>query len=101
MDGRRINPFNKQISQYLGIDYFLSDEAQGDKQKETIRNKCATYLDRAEKLKQHIKGGKGKKPVKADNEDSNKNNSDSDSEADPERKKLQEKLTGHYFYYLY
>uniref|UniRef100_A0A914V7I0 MIT domain-containing protein n=1 Tax=Plectus sambesii TaxID=2011161 RepID=A0A914V7I0_9BILA len=77
------------------VEYFLHAvkyEAQGDKQKEAIRNKCLTYLDRAEKLKQHIKGDK-KKPVKADNEDSNKNNSDSDSE-DPERKKLQEKLTG-------
>jgi hypothetical protein len=49
-------------------------------------------------LKQHIKGGgkDKKKPVKENSEDPNKNNSDSDSEADPERKKLQEKLTGQF-----
>jgi len=41
--------------------YFL-DEAQGEKSKESIRQKCLQYLDRAEKLKQYLKGKK-KKPV--------------------------------------
>lgn len=49
------------------MEYFLHAikyEAQGDKAKESIRAKCITYLDRAEKLKEYLKGGK-KKPIKA------------------------------------
>jgi vacuolar protein-sorting-associated protein 4 len=42
----------------------ISDEAQGDKAKESIRAKCLQYLDRAEKLKQYLKKGKKQKPVK-------------------------------------
>lgn len=34
---------------------FLTDEAQGDKAKQSIRAKCAEYLDRAEKLKEYLK----------------------------------------------
>jgi vacuolar protein-sorting-associated protein 4 len=41
-----------------------SDEAQGDKAKESIRAKCLQYLDRAEKLKTYLKKGKKQKPVK-------------------------------------
>lgn len=41
----------------------LPDEAQGDKAKESIRMKCAQYLDRAEKLKAYVQKKK-KKPVK-------------------------------------
>lgn len=41
----------------------VSDEAQGEKAKESIRAKCVQYLERAENLKDHIKKGK-KKPVK-------------------------------------
>ena len=32
-------------------------EAQSDKVKESIRAKCVTYLERAEKLKEYIKAG--------------------------------------------
>lgn len=32
-----------------------ADEAQGDKAKQSIRAKCAEYLDRAEKLKEYLK----------------------------------------------
>ena len=49
------------------VEYFLHAikyEAQSDKAKESIRAKCITYLERAEKLKEYIKGGK-KKPIKA------------------------------------
>ena len=49
------------------VEYFLHAikyEAQSDKAKESIRAKCVTYLERAEKLKEYIKGGK-KKPIKA------------------------------------
>jgi vacuolar protein-sorting-associated protein 4 len=50
-----------------GVEYFLHAikyEAQGDKAKESIRAKCLQYLDRAEKLKQYLKKGNKKKPVK-------------------------------------
>lgn len=40
------------------------DEAQGEKAKESIRAKCLQYLDRAEKLKEYLKKGSKKKPVK-------------------------------------
>ena len=39
------------------------DEAQGEKSKESIRQKCIQYLERAEKLKQYVKGKNKKKPV--------------------------------------
>ena len=48
------------------VEFFLHAikyEAQSDKAKESIRAKCSTYLERAEKLKEYIKGGK-KKPIK-------------------------------------
>ena len=45
----------------------LADEAQSDKAKESIRGKCAQYLDRAEKLKEHLakKKPNSKKAAKA------------------------------------
>lgn len=39
------------------------DEAQGEKAKQSIRAKCAEYLDRAEKLKEYLKK-KEKAPAK-------------------------------------
>ncbi|VDN53364.1 unnamed protein product, partial [Dracunculus medinensis] len=74
-----------------GIDYFLHAikyEAQSDKQKETIRQRCSSYLDRAEKVKEYLKSGANKKKAVKDD------GSDSDSEKDPENKKLQERLSG-------
>ena len=44
--------------------HYISDEAQSDKAKESIRAKCVQYLDRAEKLKQYVNKGSNKKPVK-------------------------------------
>jgi len=42
-----------------------SDEAHSDKAKESIRAKCAQYLERAEKLKEHVDNKDNKrKPVK-------------------------------------
>jgi vacuolar protein-sorting-associated protein 4 len=49
------------ISKYANV----ADEAQGERAKESIRSKCLQYLDRAEKLKEYLKKGKSKKPVKA------------------------------------
>jgi vacuolar protein-sorting-associated protein 4 len=86
-----------------GVEYFLHAikyEAQSERAKESIRGKCVQYLERAEKLKEHLKKNK-KKPVKAgDGEESKKTNGskeDSDSDEsgeDPEKKKLQSKLEG-------
>ncbi|CAD7077411.1 unnamed protein product [Hermetia illucens] len=83
------------------VEYFLHAikyEAQGDKAKDSIRSKCLQYLDRAEKLKEHLKKGKKKLVKESDagsKEDKDKK-SDSDDEDgdDPEKKKLQSKLEG-------
>ena len=42
------------------------DEAHNDKAKESIRARCVQYLDRAEKLKEHVASGTSnkKKPIK-------------------------------------
>lgn len=70
-------------------------EAQGEKAKDSIRSKCLQYLDRAEKLKEYLKKGNKKKPVKdgESSKDGKKSDEDSDSD-DPEKKKLQSKLEG-------
>merc|ERR1711953_92786 len=51
-----------------GVEYFLHAikyEAQSERSKSTIREKCMQYLERAEKLKQHVSGqAQPKKPVK-------------------------------------
>lgn len=75
------------------ISYFIHAikyEAQGDKQKETIRSKCTTYLNRYEQIKKFLKEGKDKKPMKEGGKDSK----DSDSDEDTDKKKLQDKLSG-------
>uniref|UniRef100_A0A8C8HH01 vesicle-fusing ATPase n=1 Tax=Oncorhynchus tshawytscha TaxID=74940 RepID=A0A8C8HH01_ONCTS len=49
------------------IQYFLhvvKYEAQGDKAKQSIRAKCAEYLDRAEKLKEYLKKKEKAPPAK-------------------------------------
>lgn len=87
------------------VEYFLHAmkyEAQSDKAKDSIRSKCAQYLDRAEKLKQYL--AKGKKKAVADGGNpttkagkkngDKKNNSDSDSEEDPEKKKFNDQISG-------
>jgi len=80
------------------VEYFLHAikyEAQSDKAKESIRAKCVTYLERAEKLKEYVKGDK-KKPVKAGGGgttgDPDKKGEDSDD--DGEKKKFHNKLEG-------
>lgn len=79
-----------------GVDYFLHAikyEAQSDKQKDTIRQRCASYLDRAEKVKEYLKSGGDRKKAVKDGGSGTKG-SDSDSEKDSENKKLQERLSG-------
>ena len=41
----------------------FADEAHSDRAKESIRAKCMSYLDRAEKLKSYLSNDK-KKPMK-------------------------------------
>lgn len=43
---------------------FPTDEAQGEKAKQSIRAKCAEYLDRAEKLKEYLKKKEKAPPAK-------------------------------------
>ena len=43
----------------------ISDEAHSDKAKESIRAKCGQYLERAEKLKKHVRDKDKKKPMKS------------------------------------
>lgn len=77
---------------------FFADEAQNDRTKESIRNKCIQYLERAEKLKEYISNGKAKpkKPVKENGTDKNDSDDDSDKdkEEDKEKKKLVTQLEG-------
>ncbi|CAH3149595.1 unnamed protein product [Porites evermanni] len=84
-----------------GVEYFLHAikyEAQGDKSKESIRQKCIQYLERAEKLKQYVKTKNKKKPVassgggkESNNKGGNKEDS-SDDEDNAETKKLRGQL---------
>ena len=69
-----------------------ADEAGNDTLRENIRAKVRQYLDRAEKLKKFRNQKEDKKAV-ADGDKGGKN-SDSDDDGDPEKKKLQERLSG-------
>lgn len=81
-----------------GVEYFLHAikyEAHSDKAKESIRAKCGQYLERAEKLKEHVKNKDNKKkPVKDSDTGKKASDSDSDDSGDPEKKKMQDKLSG-------
>ena len=48
------------ISKNVHVHVTSTDEAQSDKAKDSIRAKCATYLDRAEKLKKFLAKDKKK-----------------------------------------
>ncbi|CAH3177833.1 unnamed protein product, partial [Porites evermanni] len=79
-----------------GVEYFLHAikyEAQGDKSKESIRQKCIQYLERAEKLKQYVKTKNKKKPVASSGGGKESNNKGgSDDEDNAETKKLRGQL---------
>lgn len=81
-----------------GVEYFLHSikyEATSEKAKESIRNKCVSYLDRAEKLKQYLAGKDDKKPhkpVKDSGGDKDGPDSDEDAE-DAEKKKKYQQLS--------
>lgn len=77
--------------------FHSTDEAQTEKQKESIRAKCVGYIDRAEKLKKHV-NDKKKKPLKEggsrDKNDKSDKNESSDEEEDKDKKKLSNQLEG-------
>ncbi|XP_061594020.1 vacuolar protein sorting-associated protein 4B-like [Cololabis saira] len=78
------------------IQYFLhvvKYEAQGDRAKQSIRDKCADYLDRAEKLKEYLKNKEKSPPAKPVKESGDKG-SQSDEEEDKEKKKFKDQLSG-------
>jgi len=85
------------------VEYFLHAikyGTQSERVRETIREKCKHYLERAEKLKTYLKNGKdSKKPIKDGATPSTKKNQDKESDSDedgddPEKKKMQTKLEG-------
>uniref|UniRef100_A0AAX7URB7 vesicle-fusing ATPase n=1 Tax=Astatotilapia calliptera TaxID=8154 RepID=A0AAX7URB7_ASTCA len=78
------------------VQYFLhvvKYEAQGDRAKQSIRAKCADYLDRAEQLKQYLKKKENAPPAKPVKESGDKGN-ESDEGEDQEKKKFQNQLSG-------
>jgi len=80
-----------------GVEYFLHAikyETHSEKAKQSIREKCAQYLERAEKLQTFInsKDDKKKKPIK--DGESNNGKDESEEDGDPEKKKMLEKLSG-------
>lgn len=49
---------------FLMLMFYGADDAQGEKAKQSIRAKCAEYLDRAEQLKQYLKKKESAPPSK-------------------------------------
>jgi len=98
---------NKNYSQALhfyehGVEYFLHAmkyEAHSDRAKESIRAKCVSYLDRAEKLKTYLANDK-KKPMKdtsgggSSGKKGGDDKDDSGDEGDAENKKFKDQLSG-------
>ncbi|XP_060933595.1 vacuolar protein sorting-associated protein 4B-like isoform X1 [Limanda limanda] len=80
------------------IQYFLhvvKYEAQSERAKESIREKCKDYLDRAEQLKQHLKKLEKSPPAKPVKENqSDDKGSESDDGDNQEKKKFQNQLSG-------
>uniref|UniRef100_A0A8C6TR84 Vacuolar protein sorting 4 homolog B n=1 Tax=Neogobius melanostomus TaxID=47308 RepID=A0A8C6TR84_9GOBI len=68
------------------------NEAQGEKAKQSIRQKCCEYLERAEKLKEYINKKESAPPAKPVKESDNKG--ESDNEDDSEKKKFKNQLSG-------
>ncbi|KAI6182194.1 Vesicle-fusing ATPase [Aphelenchoides bicaudatus] len=80
--------YREALKLYMnGCDYFLlalKYETHGDRQKETIRARMMSYVERAEQVKTYL-DNKERKPVKEDD-------SGADSDSDNQSKKLQESL---------
>ncbi|XP_012721814.2 vacuolar protein sorting-associated protein 4B [Fundulus heteroclitus] len=80
------------------IQYFLhvvKYEAQGERAKQSIRAKCADYLDRAEQLKVYLKDKEKTPPAKPVKESGDKGNESDDADGDDaEKKKFKNQLSG-------
>ncbi|KAJ4943627.1 hypothetical protein JOQ06_006126 [Pogonophryne albipinna] len=77
------------------VQYFLhvvKYESQGDRATQSIRAKCADYLDRAEQLKEYLKKKEKAPPAKSVKESDDKGE-DADGD-DAEKKKFQNQLSG-------
>uniref|UniRef100_A0A665VTF9 vesicle-fusing ATPase n=1 Tax=Echeneis naucrates TaxID=173247 RepID=A0A665VTF9_ECHNA len=79
------------------VQYFLhvvKYEAQGERSKKSIRDKCNDYLDRAEQLKEYLKKKEKSPPAKPVKESQSDDKGESDEEEDKEKKKFQNQLSG-------
>ncbi|XP_034036350.1 vacuolar protein sorting-associated protein 4B-like [Thalassophryne amazonica] len=79
------------------VNYFLhviKYEAQGERSKESIRAKCADYLERAEQLKEYLRKRGKKAPAKPVKESQSDKGNESDESDDTEKKKFQNQLSG-------
>lgn len=60
-----ISPQYLSIMYYSICFYWYQDGTQSERARDTIREKCKHYLERAEKLQTYLKNGKDtKKPIK-------------------------------------
>uniref|UniRef100_A0A673C688 vesicle-fusing ATPase n=1 Tax=Sphaeramia orbicularis TaxID=375764 RepID=A0A673C688_9TELE len=78
------------------VQYFLhvvKYETPSDRAKDSIRNKCADYLDRAEQLKEYLKKKDTNPPAKPVKESDSKGG-ESDDEDNSEKKKFKDQLSG-------
>lgn len=95
----RAGNFQEALNLYeAAVGYFIHAikyESPNEKVKQSLRSKCTQYLERAEKLKQHLadaeeaKSSNKKKPQKAQGSGAN-----SDDDDDSEKKKFQNQLHG-------
>lgn len=94
--------YEEALRQYQhAVEYFIHSikyEQSSDKAKQSIREKCSQYLERAEKLKSYINASqkdsnKKSKPIK-DGESKDNGKDDDEDADDPEKKKMLEKLSG-------
>ncbi|XP_056133522.1 vacuolar protein sorting-associated protein 4B-like [Lampris incognitus] len=80
------------------VQYFLhvvKYEAQGERAKKSIREKCADYLDRAEQLKEYLKKKDKTPPPKPVKESqSNDKGGEGEDSDESEKKKFQDQLSG-------
>lgn len=77
------------------IQYFIhviKYEAQGERAKQSIRQKCGEYLERAEQLKDYIKKKESAPPAKPVKESDSKGSESEDE--DSEKKKFKNQLSG-------
>lgn len=80
------------------VQYFLhviKYEAKGERAVQSIRAKCADYLDRAEQLKEYLKKKEKMPPAKPVKESQSDDKGDEDGDGgDGEKKKFQNQLSG-------